>query len=111
MPDQTDTAAAPDPRDIRIQDLEAQVKSLQAEVNELNEHADQISDGYESRVEKLQAALDRAKASGGQPSDGVYIGGERHEVLGTFRADNTFVAVKQGFCPEGVTLVAIDRAH
>lgn len=45
------------------------------------------------------------------PSDSVSFMGNTYRIIGDFRADNTFVEVKRGHCPEGVTLLAIDKVH
>lgn len=79
----------PDPRDEQINQLQAQVAELQAQ---------------------LKAAKSK---KGPQLLEGDYVSwrGEVHQIIGDFRADNTFAEVKRGHCPEGVTLLAIARPH
>lgn len=123
MPDQTEeeqkTVAAteaeaqPDPRDLRIKDLEAQVKSLTDELHEQNEAHDEEADQYEAKIKKLEATL-AAKPKAAAPAtetNAVYLEGQRFDVVKTVRANTTFDEVKKGFVDEGATLVVIDRVH
>lgn len=94
-----------DDRDARISGLEAELKA-----------ANERLEASKKRALKLEAALkDQKEVSRGPtiPSQGisVVVDGVVHPSIGSFRADNTFVEVKRGHCPEGVTLIAIDKQH
>lgn len=39
----------------------------------------------------------------------VMLDGKRYSIRGMYRADNTFVDVKRGYCHEGNTLIEIER--
>ena len=120
MPDQTNTDAQqaeqqPDPRDLRIKELEAQVKDLTGEINEMNEDRDQVEAGYDAEIKDLKKALVAAQKAKPAPvlpdSDCVILDGVRHDIISTVRANTTFDEVKKGFVDEGATLVVIDRKH
>lgn len=91
-----------DPRDARIAQLEAELKSASGKL-----------DLQRKRAEKLEAMLRTQKSESLPIRSGfeVRVDGVEYHVLGDFRADNTFAEVKRGHCPEGVTLVAIDKPH
>ena len=95
-----------DPRDLQIQQLQAEVQRLTADAAALGKASEKTIDGLQKR---LRAATDvKAPAS---PRDVVYIGDVPHPILGLYRADNTFVEVKRGAVFEGSTLVNIERTH
>lgn len=118
MADQSETTTTPpaapavDPRDARITDLESKL-SAEAETHAFQTNrGDALQkqlDAANAQIKDLQAKAKKGAAA--PPADGVYIGGTRHDIIGNFRADNTFVEVKRGHCPEGVTLVAIAKNH
>lgn len=113
MPDQTDQTEI-DPRDLRIRDLEAQVKSLTAEINEMNEHFDVMEMGHEGHAKVLenQLAALRAQPSVSLPAgDVVVLAGVVHPILRTVRANTTFDEVKKGYIDEGATLAVIEQKH
>jgi len=103
----------------RIVELQAQLKAVE------DTHAFQAKRGdeLETKLGDLQAKHDfqRKRADKAEatlkirqtavPTDQVILGGVSYGIVGTFRADNTFVEVKRGHCEEGATLVAIDKVH
>lgn len=71
-----------------------------------------ISEQRQAEIDRLRSVVEIAASSAVLPQgDVVILNGETHDVVGTFRADNTFMPVKQGYCDEGVTLVAIGKPH
>lgn len=92
----------------RAEKLEAQVKALSEKHSFQKKRADRL----ESDVAKLakRQAEDETVAKANS-ADHVVFDGKTYPVIGDFRADNTFAEVKRGHCPEGVTLIAIDRPH
>lgn len=105
MSDQTD---AQDPRDARIADLEAKLKATSERLDFQKKRALKLEAALKELSERPAAAPPGAEERYGFA---VYLDGVRCQVLGDFRADNTFVEVKRGHCPEGVTLLAIDKIH
>ena len=92
-------------------------EALASRADELNRKASAFEDRVKSfEAEVLDFETKREKSSQGPDAlvgDGgsVFWNGEYHQVIGTYRADNTFVEVKRGHCPEGVTLIAISKSH
>lgn len=85
--------------------LEGQVRELTRKNKALHKMLAEQAD----RVRSLEASLESERAD---PNDDyVMLGGKAHPIIGNFRADNTFVEVKRGHCPEGITLIAIDKVH
>ena len=113
MPTDTTTPAV-DPRDAQIADLKAQLSDLQDKFNaEAKTHAYQAKRADDLQVQ-LTAATAKGKAAPTSPTpkhDHAVVGGVVHRIIGNFRAGNTFEEVKKGHCPEGVTLLAIEKAH
>lgn len=116
----------PDPRDARITELETRLTAVEKTHAFQAERADKLEvelkaanekhDFQKKRAGKLEAALKDVQITAKvAPVAGsgitVAIDGVTQTVIGNFRADNTFAEVKRGHCPEGVTLVAIDRPH
>lgn len=122
----------PDPRDARIKELETQLMAVEKTHAFQAERADKLEADLKvaneklllqkKRADKLMADIS-AKAASEQTKDQkpagealsqgnvVFFRGVAYPIIGDFRADNTFAEVKRGHCPEGVTLVAIDRPH
>jgi hypothetical protein len=114
-----------DPRDARINELETQLQAVEKTHAFQAERADKLEadlktsnekhEFQKKRAGKLEAALKdlSTSAKAASPTSGivVIVDGVTQTVIGDFRADNTFVEVKRGHCPEGVTLVAIDKRH
>lgn len=112
MPNKNDSADV-DPRDQRIADLESQVSSLSKQVENLNSENDIIAKNADVKIDALKKKLREAQAASAVPTQGdiVYLGGVAYQVLGTYRADNTFAEVKRGYVNEGSTLVNIAKEH
>lgn len=104
----TPTPDVPDPRDLQIQQLEAQLQKAIDDSAAVQKDANAVIDAL---TKKLKAVSAKPAAPAAPAGDAVVLGGVRHAILGTFRADNTFAPVKQGFCEEGITLVAIAKVH
>jgi len=99
-------------RDTRIAELEALLK----EQTDKHSYQTKRADDLEKRLKVAAAAVRkyetaRAAEAEATASDRVVLDGQEHRIIGAFRADSTFVEVKRGHCPEGVTLVAIDKTH
>lgn len=102
----------------RIKELEAQLKAVEdTHVFQAKRGDDleaQLRDA-QGRHEFQRKRADRAEAKlKSQPAaasskDCVLLDGAAYDIIGTFRADNTFVEVKRGHCDEGTTLVAIKK--
>lgn len=63
------------------------------------------------KLQEEMGLLRKTKVAKTPTGDYVSFKGEHHKVIGDFRADNTFSEVKRGHCPEGVTLIAIEKQH
>lgn len=114
-----------DPRDARINELETQLQAVEKTHAFQAERADKLEADLKTanekhnfqrkRAEKLEGSLRDLQSVAKAPAVGagivVLIDGVSQSVLGDFRADNTFAEVKRGHCPEGVTLIAIDKKH
>ena len=102
-------------RDARISELESQLKSVESTHAFQAERADGLEQELKKLDEKYQFWKKRAGKLEAQSKSragiSVTIDGQVQNVIGDYRADNTFVEVKRGFCPEGVTLIAIDKIH
>jgi hypothetical protein len=110
-------------RDARIKELEAQLQSVEKTHAFQAERADKLEadlkvanekhEFQRKRATRLESTLkDLQKPSEPIAPEGeIVFKGQSYRVLGDFRADNTFAEVKRGHCPEGVTLIAIDKAH
>jgi hypothetical protein len=108
-------------RDTRVKELEADLKSMTGRHTFQKNRADRSEEAVKALTQSLEAAsslstdlvseLDSLRNSASPKGTHVVLDGVRHDVIGAFRADNTFVEVKRGYCPEGVTLVAIDKKH
>lgn len=83
-----DAAAPPAAVDAR----DAEIKALTEKVIDLEK--------------QLKAKGDKRKLPEG---DFVVFGGLLYKITGNYRADNTFVEVKRGYCHEGSTLLSIER--
>ncbi len=100
--------AAVDPRDERITQLETELKAS----NDRHELQRKRATKLEAELGRLQRKSAEDEAASARPSgDYVQFRGATYDIIGDFRADNTFAEVKRGHCPEGVTLIAIDKTH
>lgn len=81
-------ASGPDPKDEKIRDLELKVADL------------------ERKLKKAVAAKDSLPEG-----DYAKFKGVIYQIIGDFRSDSTYSEVKRGHCPEGITLLAIERPH
>ncbi len=94
MANETPPPAAIDPKDF-------QIESLKKKLDEAN-----------ALVKMLQADLKKVKSLPQVPEgDYASFKGVIYNIIGDYRADNTFAEVKRGNCFEGVTLLAIERQH
>lgn len=108
-------AEAPAPEVDQVAELTKKLKT------ETDKHAFQKrrADGLQKSLDEQQATIDTLRrdlaakeaTAVRPPASAVVLDGEIHPIIGMFRADNTFNEVKRGNCPEGVTLVAIDKTH
>lgn len=118
MAKETKETAAPDgtPVDPRVAELEALLKEQTEKHNFQKKRADGLQkslDAAITRIDERQKVIDGLRETTGTNDghDHVILAGVAHEIIGTFRADNTFSEVKRGHCDEGVTLVAIGKPH
>ena len=116
-------------RDARIKELEEILKATEKTQAFQAERADKAEAGLKSanekhsfqkkRADKVEADLARVlhthaedEAVNQVPTgDYASFGGTTYAIIGDFRADNTFAEVKRGYCPEGITLLAINKPH
>lgn len=113
MPTETDKTAAPDPRDAQIALLKSQIADLRKELDASEADNDALARSADAKIadlkEQLRVATDRPTLA---LSEGyAMFQGQTYKIVGDYRADNTFVPVKQGYCDEGLTLLAIDKVH
>lgn len=110
------TGANTEQTDVFIEQLQAQLKEQTEKHNFQKKRAEALEKsltGAIAKVDERQKAIDdlREQTGSADGHDHVILGGVAHEIIGTFRADSTFVEVKRGHCEEGVTLVAIGKPH
>jgi hypothetical protein len=102
----------------RIRELEGQLQAVEATHTAQAKRGDDLEatlkemhakhEFQRKRADKAEAKL---KLAPGSPAgDHVVLEGRVYPIVGSFRADNTFVEVKRGHCDEGITLVAIQKA-
>lgn len=102
----------------RVRELEAQLQAVEAthtaqakRGDDLERELTDVKNKHEfqrKRADKLEAQLKRT-APESPRGDHAVVGGKSYPIVGSFRADNTFVEVKKGHCDEGLTLLAIDK--
>lgn len=107
-----------DEKTARIKELEDLLKSVEKTHAFQADRADKLEADLKAANEKHNFQKKRADkleafSKNAPPAKGIFvlIDGVQYESIGDFRADNTFVEVKRGHCPEGVTLVAINKQH
>lgn len=110
MPTETETTVAPDPRDAEIALLKSQVADLRKELDSAEADNEALAKNSEAKIADLKRKL-AAKVPEAPKGNFAVLDGTTYPIIGDFRAGNTFEEVKKGNCPEGVTLLAIDKAH
>lgn len=104
-------APATDPTADAVADLTKRLKTESEKHAFQKKRADGLEKTLKEREVELEAATKKQAALETAGGRMVFLDGEAHEVIGVFRADNTFTDVKRGYCPEGATLVAIAKPH
>lgn len=102
-------------QDKKIEDLEPEISVV---TNQSNSELSRIQEENKNLSIKLKqaeqeiAALNKKLSKNKMPTGNYAVfNGTTYEIIGDYRADNTFAEVKRGNCDEGITLLAIQKVH
>ncbi len=95
--------------DPRIAEMTAALKSMSETVTTQVLALAKLGDENKSLNAQLASAKQVKSTKAKPEGDCVYLGGERHEILGRYRANAQDVEVKKGHVGEGTTYINIAK--